>query len=142
MEQEVAYGRAAGVIVMTLLGSFAGVALAMAVVGVFGLIAYTVAQRTHEIGIRLALGARRTTVLRMVVRKGIALGAWGVAIGLALAAPLVVLPAGIAPGMPFGQRASVVAGVGVLLWLVALVASYTPARRATRIDPAVALRAE
>lgn len=142
MEQEVAYGRAGGVIVLTLLGSFAGLALAMAVVGVFGLIAYTVAQRTHEIGIRLALGARRNNVLSMVVRKGVALGAWGVGIGLALAAPLVVLPTGIAPDMPFHQRASVVLAAGVLLWLVALVASYTPARRATRIDPTVALRAE
>lgn len=142
MEQEVAYSRAGGVIVLTLLGSFAGVALAMAVVGVFGLIAYTVAQRTHEIGIRLALGAPRNNVRRMVVRKGVALGAWGVGIGLALAAPLVVLPTGIAPEMPFHQRASVVLAAGVLLWLVALVASYTPARRATRIDPTVALRAE
>jgi putative ABC transport system permease protein len=142
MEQVIAYGRAAGIIVMTLLGSFAGLALAMAVVGVFGLIAYTVAQRTHEIGIRIALGAQRNNVLRMVVRKGVALGAWGVGIGFALAAPLVVLPTGIAPGMPFDQRASVVLAAGVLLWLVALLASYTPARRVTRIDPTVALRCE
>ena len=142
MEQVIASGRAAGVIVLTLLGSFAGLALAMAIVGVFGLIAYTVAQRTHEIGIRMALGAQRINVLRMVVRKGVALGAWGVGIGLALAAPLVVLSTGIAPGMPFDQRAIVVLAAGVLLGLVALVASYTPARRATRIDPTVALRAE
>jgi len=142
MEQVIAYGRAAGVIVVTLLGSFAGVALAMAVVGVFGLMAYTVAQRTHEIGIRMALGAQRNNVLRMVVRKGVALGAMGVGIGLALAAPLALLPTGIAPGMPFDQRASVVLAAGVLLWLVALLASYTPARRATRIDPTLALRCE
>lgn len=142
MEQVIAYGRAAGVIVVTLLGSFAGVALAMAVVGVFGLMAYTVAQRTHEIGIRMALGAQRNNVLRMVVRKGVALGAMGVGIGLALAAPLVLLPTGLAPGMPFDQRASVVLAAGVLLWLVALLASYTPARRATKIDPTVALRCE
>jgi predicted permease len=142
MEQVIDYGRAAGVIVLTLLGSFAGLALAMAVVGVFGLMAYTVAQRTHEIGIRMALGAQRSNVLRMVARRGVALGAWGVGIGLALAAPLVLLPTGMAPGMPFVQRASVVLAAGVLLWLAALLASYTPARRATRIDPSVALRCE
>jgi putative ABC transport system permease protein len=142
MEQVIAYGRSAGVIVLTLLGSFAGVALAMAVVGVFGLMAFTVAQRTHEIGIRMALGAPRNNVLRMVVRKGVALGAMGVGIGLALAAPLVLLPTGLAPGMPFDQRATVVLAAGVLLWLVALLASYPPARRATRIDPTVALRCE
>ena len=142
MEQVIDYGRAAGVVVLTLLGSFAGLALAMAVVGVFALMAYTVAQRTHEIGIRMALGAEKNSVLRMVARKGVALGAWGVGIGLVLAAPLALLPTGMAPGMPLAQRASVVLAVGVLLWLVALLASYTPARRATRIDPTVALRCE
>ena len=142
MEQVIAYGRAAGVVVLTLLGSFAGLALAMAVVGVFGVMAFTVAQRTHEIGIRMALGARSHTLLRMVARKGVALGTMGVGIGLVLAAPLVLLPTGMAPGMPLDQRASVVLAAGVLLWLVALLASYSPARRATRIDPTVALRSE
>lgn len=142
MEQVVAYSRSAGVIVITLLGSFAGLALAMAMVGVFGVMAYTVAQRTHEIGIRMALGAQKSDVLRMIARKGFVLGAIGVGIGLALAAPLVLLPTGLAPGMPFEQRASVVVSAGVLLWLVALLASYIPARRATTVDPVVALRCE
>lgn len=142
MEQVIDYGRAGGVVVLTLLGSFAGLALAMAVVGVFALMAYTVAQRTHEIGIRMALGAQRQDVLKMIARKGFVLGATGVGIGLVLAAPLVFLPTGMAPGMPFDQRAGVVLAVGVLLWLVSLLASYTPARRATRIDPTVALRCE
>ncbi len=142
MEQVIDYGRAAGVIVLTLLGSFAGLALAMAVVGVFALMAYTVAQRTHEIGIRMALGAKRNNVLRMVARKGVALGSIGVGIGFVLATPLALLPTGIAPGMPVDQRAGVVLVAGVLLWLVTLLASYSPARRATRIDPTVALRSE
>lgn len=142
MEQVVTRGRAAGVVVLTLLGTFAGMALAMAVVGVFGVMAYTVVQRTHEIGIRMALGARRSTVLGMVARKGLALGAWGVGIGFALAAALVLLPTGIAPDMPFDQRAGVALVAGVLLWLVVVVASYGPARHATRIDPTVALRSE
>lgn len=142
MEQVVAYSRSAGVIVITLLGSFAGLALAMAMVGVFGVMAYTVAQRTHEIGIRMALGAQRSDVLRMIARKGFVLGAIGVGIGLALAAPLVLLPTGLAPGMPFDQRATVALAAGVLLWLVALLASYIPARRATTVDPTVALRCE
>lgn len=142
MEQVIADNQAAGVLVVTLLGSFAGLALAMAAVGVFGVMAYTVAQRTHEIGIRMALGAQRNNVLRMVARKGIVLGAWGVGIGLALAAPLVLLPTGMAPGMPLVQRASVVLIAAGVLWLVALWASYTPARRATRIDPTVALRCQ
>ena len=142
MEQVIDYGRAAGVTVLTLLGSFAGLTLAMAVVGVFALMAYTVAQRTHEIGIRMALGAQRQDVLKMIARKGFVLGATGVGIGLVLAAPLALLPTGMAPGMPLDQRASVVLAAGVLLWLVALLASYAPARRATRIDPTVALRSE
>jgi putative ABC transport system permease protein len=143
MEQAVAYGRAEGVLVLTLFGSFAGLALAIAVVGVFGVMAYTVAQRTHEIGIRMALGAARNNVLRMVAKKGVALGAWGVGIGLVLAAPLVLLPTDWgAPSMPFDQRVTVAVAAGVLLWLVALLASYIPARRAARIDPTVALRSE
>lgn len=142
MEQVLARGRAGGVMVTTLLGSFAGLALAMAMVGVFGVVAYTVAQRTHEIGIRMALGAQRSDVLRMIATKGFVLGAMGVGIGLALAAPLVLLPTGLAPSMPFAQRCTVALAAGVLLWLAALLASYIPARRATTVDATVALRCE
>jgi putative ABC transport system permease protein len=142
MERVIVNGRAAGVAVVSLLGTFAGLALTMAMVGVFGVMAYTVAQRTHEIGIRMALGAQRRDVLAMIARKGFVLGAIGVGIGLVLAIPLVLLPTGMAPGMPFGQRAGVAFVAGVLLWLVALLASYIPARRATRVDPTMALRSE
>jgi putative ABC transport system permease protein len=114
----------------------------MAMVGVFGVVAYTVTQRTHEIGIRMALGAQTSDVVRMVATKGVVLGAVGVGIGLALAAPLVWLPTGGPPGMPLSERVRVVLAAGVLLWVAALLASYIPARRATRIDPTVALRYE
>jgi putative ABC transport system permease protein len=142
MEEVVADIRAAGAIVLTLLGSFASLALAMAVVAVFGVVAYTVAQRTNEIGIRIALGARAGDVLKMTARRGLVLGAIGVGIGGLLAVPLAGLPTVIAPDMPINQRAGVLIAAGVLLLLVALLASYIPARRATRIDPTVALRCE
>ncbi len=131
-----------GVVVSTLMGSFAGLALAMSMVGVFGVVAYTVEQRTHEIGIRMALGAQRNDILAVVARKGIILGAIGVGIGVALAVPLVWLDTGIAPEMPLQQRAGVFLAAGLLIWFVALMASYSPARRATRVDPTVALRCE
>ena len=88
MNQLIAESGANPRIMNILMGTFAGLGLALAAVGVFGVMAYTVAQRTHEIGIRMALGAQRSEVLRMVVRKGMVLGALGVAIGLALAVPL------------------------------------------------------
>ena len=91
MNQVIADYRAGGVMVSTMMGTFAGLAVALALVGVFGVMAYTVAQRTHEIGIRTALGAQKSDVLRMVVKKGGVLGAFGVGIGLALAAPLMWL---------------------------------------------------
>jgi putative ABC transport system permease protein len=142
MEQVIADDRAAGVIVITMLSSFAALAMAMAIVAVFGVLGYTVAQRTHEIGIRIALGAGTSDVLRMIAKTGLVLGTTGVGIGLTIAAPLAWLPTGMAPGMPLGQRATIVLAASVLLLLVALLASYFPARRATRIDPTVALRCE
>jgi putative ABC transport system permease protein len=141
MEQVIADSRAGGVLITALMGSYAGVALAMAMIGVFGVMASTVAQRTHEIGIRMALGADAGDVRRMVPKKGIFLGTLGVAIGLGLAAPLAWLPLNFV-GIPFNQRVGVVLATAGLLWLVALVASYIPARRASRVDPTVALRYE
>ena len=108
MNQVIADYRAGGVMVSTMMGTFAGLAVALALVGVFGVMAYTVAQRTHEIGIRTALGAQKSDVLRMVVKKGGVLGAFGVGIGLALATPLMWL--NMIPeqeGMQFDQRAPV-----------------------------------
>ena len=142
MEQVIADYLGAGVVVTTLMGSYAGLALALAMAGVFGVVAYTVQQRIHEIGIRMALGAQRRDILRMVARKGIVLGGMGAGSGLALAAPLVWLETGMAPGMPVDQRASVFLVAAVVIWVVALVASYIPARRAIRVDPTVVLRYE
>ena len=126
-------------------GTFAGLGLALAAVGVFGVMAYAVVQRTHEIGIRMALGARRGDVLRMVVKKGMVLGAVGVGSGLALALPLTWLKFGLVNDedlLPFGQRGPVFVAAVFVIYLAALLASYIPARRATRVDPAIALRHE
>jgi putative ABC transport system permease protein len=103
---------------------------------------YTVAQRTHEIGIRMALGAQRGEVLRMIVRKGMVLGAFGIGIGLALGAPLVWLKLGLANDevLPFDQRGPVFLAAVFVIWLAVLLASYLPARQATQVDPVVALR--
>jgi putative ABC transport system permease protein len=131
-------------VVNILMGTFATLGLALAAVGVFGVMAHTVAQRIHEIGIRMALGARTSDVLRMVVKKGMVLGAVGIASGLALAAPLVWLKLGLVNDdlLPFDQRGPVFLLAVFLIWLAALLASYVPARRATKVDPIVALRCE
>jgi predicted permease len=127
-----------------LMGTFAGLGMALAAVGIFAVMAYAVARRTHEIGIRMALGARKSDVLRMVMKKGMVLGAVGIGTGLALAAPLVWLKLGLVNDdlLPFGQRGLVFLAAVLLIWLVALLATYVPARRATKVDPIVALRHE
>jgi putative ABC transport system permease protein len=126
---------------MWLLTGFAALALCLAAIGIYGVIAYSVAQRSHEIGLRMALGAARRDVLSMVVREGVAVAAWGIAVGIAGAAlttrVMVDLLVGITPHDPVAF-----AGGAALLVLVAAAASYIPARRATRVDPMVALRAE
>jgi predicted permease len=126
---------------MLLLVVFAGIALVLATVGLYGVIAYSVSQRTREMGIRLALGARRAAVLRLVMSQGARLTIAGVVVGLLGAAGLTRLMA----SMLYGVRAfdPLTFGlVGVALGLVAVFATYLPARRATRVDPVVALRAE
>jgi predicted permease len=126
---------------MMLLAIFAGVALLLAAIGIFGVLSYAVAQRTREIGIRMALGARERTVVGLVVRHAMLLAAAGVVLGVGaayfLSGTLSTLLYSTTPRDPV-----TFASVTTLLVLVALVASYVPARRATRVDPIVALRAE
>jgi putative ABC transport system permease protein len=126
---------------MVLIATFATLALALAAVGLFGVIAYSVAQRTHEIGIRRALGAANGRVIGMVLKQGIALASAGVVLGtggaLFLSRYLETLLFGLEPTDPV-----TFAGVAALLATVALAACYLPARRAARIDPLVALRYE
>jgi putative ABC transport system permease protein len=126
---------------MLLLAGFAALALSMAVVGVYGLMNYAVVQRTHEIGIRMALGAQRKDVLRLVLQDGAELVLAGVAIGLLGALALTRLIRGFLCGVSATDPATFV-GVAILLITVALLASYFPAWRAMRVDPSVALRHE
>jgi putative ABC transport system permease protein len=126
---------------MILMGVFAALALIMASVGIYGVIAYLAGQRTHEIGIRMALGAKRGDILRIVLGQALRISLVGVAIGLAGTLGLTRLMAKLLFGISASDPLTIGA-VACLLTLVALLASYLPARRATRVDPMVALRYE
>jgi putative ABC transport system permease protein len=125
----------------TLLSLFAGLALILASLGIYGVMSNTVAQRTHEIGVRMALGAGQSSVLRLVLNNGMRLTLLGIALGSAGAFALTRLMKGLLFHVTPTDPATFVE-VALFLFLVALLASYIPARRATRVDPVVALRYE
>ncbi|MFZ0434208.1 MAG: ABC transporter permease [Candidatus Acidiferrales bacterium] len=129
---------------MILLEIFASLALLLASIGIYGVISYTVSQRVHEIGIRMALGAERRDVFRMIIGQGLRLAFAGLAIGIAAAAILTRLLSSFT-NLLYGVRAgdpATFVGVAVMLALVALAACYIPARRAMRVEPMEALRYE
>jgi putative ABC transport system permease protein len=124
-----------------LLGLFGALALLLASIGIYGVLAYSVAQRTSEIGLRMALGAQPRQVLGLVLRQGMLLALIGAAVGVVVALPVARMAASLLYGVSATDPLTYV-GITLLLMAVALLACYLPARRATRIDPLIALRVE
>jgi predicted permease len=141
MEGALFEAQASNRVITGLFAMFAAVALGLATVGLYGLISYTVSQRTREIGVRLALGARRGDILRLVLGQGLRLAALGLALGMLLGLGLSRVMASALAGVSATDPVTFTV-VPVVLGLVALVATAIPARRAARCDPAVVLRAE
>jgi putative ABC transport system permease protein len=126
---------------MQLLGIFAALALLLAAVGIYGVMAYTVNRRSHEIGVRMALGAGQSNVVRMVVGKAVALGGLGVVVGSAAALGLTRLLAGMLYGVKPADPLTFLS-VAAILFAVTIAASCAPAWRATLVSPTIALRSE
>jgi putative ABC transport system permease protein len=126
---------------MSLLALFGGLALVLSSLGIYGVLSYLVSRRTQEIGIRLALGATRGDVMRLIIGHGMGLAIAGIGIGLAaswaITRSLSALLVGVSPHDP-----ATFAAIALLLTAIAFVASYLPGRRATRVDPIITLRAE
>jgi putative ABC transport system permease protein len=141
MEQVVALSIAEPRIYTFLLGAFASLAVGLAAVGLYGLVSYAASRRMHEMGVRVALGASRREILRLVLGHGWKLAAAGTVIGLAAAVAATRVLVGLIRGVEPNDPVTFGAVAGVLL-LVALGASYIPARRAARLDPMLALRSE
>jgi putative ABC transport system permease protein len=126
-------------LIVVLLGSFAGVAMLLAIIGIYGIISYSVTMRVQELGIRRALGAEQGDILRLVMAQGLGLTLAGIAIGIGGGLALTRVMESLLFHVSATDPATFV-GIGVVFVLVALAATYVPARRATRIDPMAALR--
>ena len=126
---------------MTLLGIFAASALILAAVGIYGVISYSVTQRTHEIGIRLALGAQTFDIMKMVLKEGLSLTLLGIGVGLGVSLALNHLIANLLYGITTTDPITYIAIILILV-AITLIAIYMPANRATRVDPIIALRRE
>ena len=141
MEQIVRHSIASQRFNAGLFGAFAALAMILAAIGIYGVLAYSVNQRTREIGLRMALGAERSDVLRLILRQGMTLAAAGMALGLAGALALTRVLRSLLFGVSATDPFTFV-GITLLLTAVAFLACYWPARRAARVDPMEALRYE
>jgi ABC-type antimicrobial peptide transport system permease subunit len=141
MEQVLAEGISRQNFNMLLLSIFAAIALLLAAIGIYGIMAYSVEQRTQEMGIRMALGASRRSMMGLIVRQGMKLAGVGVLAGLAVSYGLARLLSSLLYGVKATDPITFSA-VAIILTLVAFLATYVPARRAMKVDPLIALRYE